>query len=64
MSAMAQHSIAARASTDTEGSQNPVDLGAQSNLIGAPEPVSVRPIPADQNGGSASVLPDLPGRSA
>lgn len=28
---------------------DPVDLGAQSNLIGAPGPVSVGPIPADQN---------------
>jgi hypothetical protein len=32
---------------------DPVDLGAQSNLIGAPGPVSVGPIPADQNGGTA-----------
>jgi hypothetical protein len=29
---------------------DPGDIAAQSNLIGASEPVSVRPIPADQNG--------------
>jgi DNA-directed RNA polymerase subunit RPC12/RpoP len=29
---------------------DPVDLGTQSNLIGAPGPVRVGPIPADQTG--------------
>jgi hypothetical protein len=36
----------------------PVDLDAQSDLIGVPEPVSVESVLADQIGGSARVLPD------
>ena len=31
---------------------DPVDLGAQSDLIGAPEPMSIEAAPAAPNGGS------------
>jgi len=48
----------ARGGTAAYNQADPVDLGAQSNLIGAPEPVSVGPIPADHNDGSARVIPD------
>jgi len=32
---------------------SPVDLDAQSDLIGVPEPMSVESVPADQIGGDA-----------
>jgi len=36
-----------------------VDLGAQSGLIGAPEPMSIQAVLAVQIGGSAIALDDL-----
>jgi len=41
-----------------------VDLGAQSDLIGAPEPMSIEAVLAAPNGGSGRVLLDLLHRSA
>jgi hypothetical protein len=43
---------------DTLYSAIPIDLGAQSNPIGATEPMSIEEPLADHNG-SARVLPDL-----
>jgi hypothetical protein len=38
-------------------SADPVDLGGQSDLIGAPEPMSIEAVLADQiEGGSVAVL--------
>ena len=41
---------------DSLTSADSVDLGAQSDLIGAPEPMSAETVPAAPNGGSARVL--------
>jgi hypothetical protein len=47
---------------NTRYSADPVDFGAQSDLIGAPEPMSIDAVLTAPNGGTARVLPDLPHR--
>ena len=44
------------AETGIDG-QTPVDLGAQNDLIGAPEPVSIEAVLAAPNGGPARCVP-------
>jgi hypothetical protein len=44
-----------RATTDQP---HPVELGAQSDLIGAPEPMSIKAVLAAPNGGSRAHVTD------
>ena len=45
-------------------SADPVDLGAQSDLIGAPEPMSIEAVLAAPNGGSGAASAPKAGHGA
>jgi hypothetical protein len=51
-------------SPDARSSADPVDLGAQSDLIGAPEPMSVEAVLAVPNGGSGAPRAPNTGRGS
>jgi hypothetical protein len=51
---MPNSACACTCSTPSIQQADPVDLGAQSDLIGAPEPMSVEAVLAVPNGGSGS----------